>query len=104
MGVLDLSAVTNITLAVPDVWPLDVSSPFTTWVAFDAATWSVPGDQFVVNFSGNLDTDEDGMKNNPIRISGFIDGNAIFDKDYWSVTDLDVSGSLKITGKYVEVN
>jgi len=103
MGALDLTAVATITLSVADVWPLNSSSDFANWAAFDAATYSVPGDQFVTSFTGNLDTDESGAKNNPISITGTIIGDATFDEDYWSITDLDVSGAFKITGKHVTV-
>jgi len=88
----------------PEIFYISSGNTYETWDSFITGNASIPGDSFIVDFTGNVDTDEPGESSNRITISGRVDGDVTIDEDYWSAIDLDVTGKLKITGKKVEVN
>jgi len=94
----------QIVLAVPKDWDLSSGGDYADFSAFDTATYSVSGDSFDVNFTGNLDTDEPGTENSRITVTGRIDGNVTIDENYWTLDDLNITGSLTISGDYLEIN
>jgi len=93
---------TDVTTAIAGTFTLGTDGDFVDWDAF-TAIYSTPGDDFVVDFTGNLDTDNSGTKRFPITITGTITGDATFDEDYWSIIDLDITGDFKLTGEHVKV-
>jgi len=92
MGALDLSAVAAIVISVPKTdWDLSATGDYATFTAFDTATYSVPDDKFICDYTGNLNTDVSGTSGHEIIFTGTITGQVVIDEDYINLDTLTIN-------------
>jgi len=96
MGALDLSAVADIVIAVPDTWSLSATGDYADFDAFDTASHSVPADNFTCNFTGDLNTDAAGTSGYEIVFTGAVIGGIIIDEQYISLEGMTITGTLNV--------
>lgn len=85
----------NIT--IPGVWDLSATGNFATFEAFDTAVCSFADDEFVCNFTGDIDTDAAGTSGHVIEFNGAVVGDVVVDEEYVTVEDMTITGTLNVS-------
>jgi len=81
-----------VVISVPKTdWDLSATGDYATFEAFDTATYSVPDDKFICDYTGNLNTDVSGTSGHEIIFTGTITGQVVIDEDYINLDTLTIN-------------
>jgi len=85
-------------VAIPKFdWDLSTGGYYATFAAFDTATYSLPDDIFICNFTGDIDTDAAGTSGHVIEFNGTVVGDVTVDEEYIVIQDMTIEGTLNVS-------